>query len=176
MVPLQSMCCVLSSCSMARMVLAPIPPLCLGSGSLPSLVCSCASLAVPPIIPPLSMCFELPLPLQLNTCVLSPLIPLYYMYRIFSPRNHYVYIGETSTPGREHQHVLALRSPSRQSQYVHRVMAGADPPWVCFLPMSFPAHVDRRTLELTLIRRFDPLGSHLLNTSGRHRRSTKISF
>ena len=101
-----------------------------------------------------------------------------YVYLIFSPRNHYVYIGETSTPGREHQHVLALRSPSRQSQRVHCVMAMTDPSWVCYLPMSFPPHVDRRALELALIRKFDPLGSHLLNTSGRrhHRRSTKISF
>ena len=45
-----------------------------------------------------------------------------YVYLIFSPRNHYVYIGETSTPGREHQHVLASRHP-HPNPNVHQVMA-----------------------------------------------------
>ena len=87
--------------------------------------------------------------------------PINGLYLIFSHKSRHIYFGETTTSNRVFQHWhAALGQPS---QRVHYAMQRQGPSNFHCITVNLPDGIDRKALEVALIRKFDGFGKYLLN-------------
>ena len=91
--------------------------------------------------------------------------PINGLYLIFSHKSRHIYFGETTTSNRVFQHWhAALGQPS---QRVHYAMRRQGPSNFHCITVNLPDGIDRKALEVALIRKFDGFGKYLLNEKSR---------